>query len=100
MDTMGGDEPEGDYNDDNEYKDREEDDPNSEDDGNSDDVDRLSVDLDDLQDEDDSDEVIDLSKDNRKDSLQSLAYKPNESTEDSAEKTSKALKIGDLFTVS
>ena len=36
---------------------------------NSDDVDRLSVDLDDLQDDEDSDEAIDLSKDNRKDSL-------------------------------
>lgn len=69
MDTMGGDEPDGDLNDDVDYKDREEDDQNSGADGNSDDVDRLSVDLDDLQDEDDSDEAIDLIKENRKDSL-------------------------------
>jgi len=48
MDTIGGDEPEENYNDDNEYKDREEDDQNSVNEGNSDDVDRLSVDLDDL----------------------------------------------------
>jgi hypothetical protein len=68
---------------------------------NSDNVDRLSVDLDDLQDnDDDSDEAIDLSKDNRKDSLQSLAYTPSGSTEGSGEKSSKALRIGDLFTVS
>jgi|LauGreDrversion4_2_1035121.scaffolds.fasta_scaffold38022_4 hypothetical protein len=101
MDTMGGDEPEdGDFNNDIDYQDREDDDQNSENDVNSDNVDRLSVDLDDLQDEDDSDEAIDLSKDNRKDSLQSLAYTPSGSTEDSGEKSNKALKIGDLFTVS
>jgi hypothetical protein len=66
---------------------------------NSDDVDKLSVDLDDLQDED-SDEAINLSRDDRKDSLHSLAYTPSGSTEDSGEKSNKALKIGDLFTVS
>lgn len=72
MDTMGGDDDsdngEG-KNNSAGYVDREEDDnyqQNSDGDGNSEDVDKLSVDLDDLQDED-SDEVIDLSKDDRKD---------------------------------
>jgi hypothetical protein len=39
-----------------------------------------------------------LTKASREDSLQSLAYNPNAST-DSGEKSIKALKIGDLFTV-
>ena len=48
--------------------------------------------------------MIDLSKDDRKEhSLESLAYNPSNggnSTDGSSEKQSKALKIGDLFTVS
>lgn len=43
---------------------------------NSDDVDKLSVDLDDLQDNESDDDAVDLSKDNRKSDLQSLAYNP------------------------
>lgn len=67
MDTMGGDEG-SDGNNSAGYVDREEDDyqQRSDEEADSQDVDKLSVDLDDLQDED-SDEVIDLSKDDRKD---------------------------------
>lgn len=64
MDTIGGDDSENDGSDNGaDYVDREEDGQLS-DNANSDDVDKVSVDLDDLQDED-SDEAIDLSKNQR-----------------------------------
>lgn len=100
MDTMGGDDQssEGDYGNDQQFRDDDEDE-NDDDDVRGRDFneeDKLSVNLDDLQDEpEDSDEAIDLNK-KRDDNLQSLAYSSGSAGTNS---TNSGLKAENLFAV-